>query len=228
MIVSQKFVFLHLHKSGGSFVNRMMLSCIPYAKQIGYHLPYSMLPSGYKRLPVIGTVRNPWAYYVSWYFFQSQLSAPNALFRLVSNNNSLGFEDTIRNLLSLNKNNEFIEILQQQLPDTFQLNGINLTKSCLSQFKQDNIGFYSFLYNRLYAGAHQPNIIKTELLRAGLTEALQQLNVDTLPKLQAYLRDMPDVNTSEHLPYRQYYSDTLRCIVAGQDAKLIEQYQYEF
>ena len=43
MIVTPRFVFLHLHKSGGTFVNTCLMQFVAGARQIGYHLPRSMI-----------------------------------------------------------------------------------------------------------------------------------------------------------------------------------------
>jgi len=37
MIATDRFVFLHLHKSGGTFVNECLLRHVPGARQLGYH-----------------------------------------------------------------------------------------------------------------------------------------------------------------------------------------------
>ena len=42
----------------------------PSAREIGYHLPRALLPGEYSHLPLLGTVRNPWDFYVSWYHYQ--------------------------------------------------------------------------------------------------------------------------------------------------------------
>src|SRR4051812_41746597 len=101
MIATERFVFVHLHKSGGSFVNEFLLRFFPQARQVGYHLPVSMLPPELRALPVLGFVRNPWSYYVSWYAFQLQRPQPNALFRVASDDGALDFKGTVRNLVSL-------------------------------------------------------------------------------------------------------------------------------
>src|SRR3954470_21339022 len=101
MIVTDRLVFLHLHKSGGTFVNVLLMRCVPSARQIGYHLPYRELPQPYRGLPVVGTVRSPWDYYVSWYHFQRNQHNPNVLFRICSNAGQLGFKETIANLVGL-------------------------------------------------------------------------------------------------------------------------------
>ena len=91
MIVTPRFVFLHLHKSGGTFVNECLMRFVTGARQIGYHLPRSLIPKEFAHLPVLGFVRNPWSYYVSWYSFQAAKPAPNALFRILSDGGRLDF-----------------------------------------------------------------------------------------------------------------------------------------
>ncbi len=39
MIATDHIVFLHLHKSGGTFVNEGLLRFVPEARIVGYHLP---------------------------------------------------------------------------------------------------------------------------------------------------------------------------------------------
>ena len=98
MIVTPEFVFLHLHKSGGTFVNEFLIRFMPSAQQVGYHLPRSSIPSAYAQLPILGFVRNPWSYYVSWYAFQRSRPQPNALFQTVSENGRLDFASTIQRM----------------------------------------------------------------------------------------------------------------------------------
>jgi len=228
MIVCNKFVFLHLHKSGGTFVNQMMAACIPYARQIGYHFPYKELPHSFQRLPVVGTVRNPWDYYVSWYHFQAQMEKPHPLYMCVSKGNSLNFEETIFNLLSISENKQLFTEFQQQLPTQYMPYGINLTQKCIEPLKNSGCGFYSFLYRRLYHGASEPIIIKMEQLRAGLNTLVEQLQLQPQPRILAFLRDAPNMNTSEHNNYQSYYSNKLKQGVANADAAVIKQHNYMF
>ncbi|WP_440873664.1 sulfotransferase domain-containing protein [Thalassotalea sp. PLHSN55] len=228
MIVCNKFVFLHLHKSGGTFVNQMMAACIPYARQIGYHFPYHELPCSFRRLPVVGTVRNPWDYYVSWYHFQAQMKQPHPLFMCVSDNKRLGFEQTILNLLKLGQDESLFTQYHQQLPNKFMTQGINLTKQCLLAHKDSDKGFYSFLYERLYHGASAPIIIKMEGLRDGLNSLIEQLQLQPEQRIRAFLRDVPKLNTSVHNNYQSYYSNSLKQAVAKADATTINQHNYVF
>jgi hypothetical protein len=56
MIATDRFVYVHLHKSGGTFVNECLLRFFPDARQIGYHLPRSRIPQDRLALPVLGFV----------------------------------------------------------------------------------------------------------------------------------------------------------------------------
>ncbi len=228
MIISDRLVFLHLHKSGGTFVNQFLLNCVPAARQIGYHLPYSALPEAYRALPVMGSVRNPWAYYVSWYFFQSGQERPNSLFRICSDNGALGFEATIANLLNLHADDARVDRLTEALPEQFGRAGINLTKSCIQPIRGSGLGFYSFLYRRLYAGAETPIMLRVETLRADLRQALETLGEQTDARAERFLADVPPLNRSAHGPMQGYYGPALRDAVAKADAGLIEGYGYAF
>lgn len=228
MIVCNKFVFLHLHKSGGTFVNQMMATCIPYAKQIGYHLPYKEIPGGFKRQPVLGTVRNPWSYYVSWYHFQAGMESPNALFQVASDGNTLDFNATVTNLVRLHEDDERVAELASLLPVGYKNHGLNLTRHCIGAISGSGLGFFSFLYKRLYEGAESPTILKMECLRSGLKDFIECHSVEPLARLHAFIDQTPRLNTSQHGDYRDYYSESLKELVAEADSMLIDLHGYTF
>ena len=94
MIVTDKFVFVHLPRSGGTFVSDVIRKFFPSAHEIGYHLPRELLPKEYSHLPVLGTVRNPWEFYVSWYYYVWPRDAATALVSWMTENGKLGFKGT--------------------------------------------------------------------------------------------------------------------------------------
>ena len=91
MICTPKFTFIHLHKAAGQSINAALLGCIPEAREIGYHLPAQYIPQTAAHLPVIGIVRNPWDWYVSWYAFNNLGGVRNPLFSIVSRGKQAGF-----------------------------------------------------------------------------------------------------------------------------------------
>lgn len=226
MIVTDKFVFLHLHKSGGTFVNMLLRNCVPGARPVGYHLPYRMVPAEFRDRPVVGTVRSPWAYYVSWYHFQLGLEEQNILFEVCSNKGSLDFKATISNLLNLWRDEAHLRDLAAGLPEEFQRGGLNLTRRCVGEIRARRVGFYSFLFERLYEGALSPKILRVERLRDELRGALAGFGELPNPCIERFLEEVPDLNVSKHGPAADYFDAELAGQVADADRKLIERFGY--
>jgi hypothetical protein len=228
MIISDAFVFLHLHKSGGTFVNHMMMRCIPSARRVGYHLPYAEVPDDCRHLPVLGTVRNPWSYYVSWFHFQSDQASPNALFRLCSEDGALDFSGTISNLVTLQGDPARVAALAAVVPDHFVQHGLNLTKRCVERIEGCGVGFYTYLHDRLYAQAVSPTVLKMEGLRERLHRLRLGRTASESVRIHRFLDAAPPLNVSEHGPYRDYYTPDLRALVAQMDAPILDAYGYAF
>lgn len=226
MIVTDRLLFLHLHKSGGTFVNKLLIHCVPSSQRLGYHLPYREAPAKYRDRPVLGTVRSPWAYYVSWYHFQASRPKPNPLFQICSDHGALGFQATVANLINLSGDERRLALLEESLPETYRNVGVNLTKACVGELRARAVGFYSFLYERLYEGTAQPTILRMESLRQELRTAL--LTLGHLPDagIERFLEEIPPLNVSEHAAPATYYDEDLANLVAERDRPVIERYGY--
>ena len=228
MIVTDRFVFLHLHKSGGSFVNRFLLESMPTARQIGYHLPRAYIPADARHLPILGTVRNPWDYYVSWYSFQQAMASPNALFAIASEDRRLGFAGTLRNLMRLGEDPQLLDAWTARLPRELPNRGINLSRDCVMPLRNSGLGFYGFLYQRMYGDRSRTTLLETQQLRKDLHSFLDSAGVETTPAMLAWLRDRPAVNVSAHDHYSAYYDEASRQLVANKDADIIRRHGFEF
>ena len=228
MIVTNRFVFLHLHKSGGTFVNQFLLRFFPEARLIGYHLPRACLPAQFARLALFGLVRDPWDYYASWYSFQSVRPAPNPLYRCCSENGRLGFSDTLRNLVSLGEQPDRLAQLSSQLPEQFTGHGINLTQKCLRPLTGSGDGFYTFMYRRMYGEDQEVTIGRMESLRSDLVAFLESREVRLTAEMNQYVRYGERTNTSIHRPYAELYDDATRDLVATRDASVIKRFGYRF
>lgn len=228
MIATEHFVFLHLHKSGGTFVNEGLLRFVEGARQIGYHLPRKLIPPPLAHLPVLGLVRNPWSYYVSWYAFQLSRPQPNALFRVLSDNGALDFEGTLRNMLDLGTSGARLDALVAALPAAYTNRGINLPGLAIAPIRNSGLGFYSYLYRYMYEGPGILHMGRMERLRDEFPTLLVAAGQPVSGPLRAYLTEAPASNTSEHAAYTKYYSDSLRELVAERDAVLIARFAYRF
>lgn len=229
MIVTPRFVFLHLHKSGGTFVNAGLVQHIAGARQLGYHLPRSMLPAQCAALPLLGLVRNPWSYYVSWYSFQRSRPRPNALFQTLSDGGALDFAGTIRNMLNLEREPALLDRVLAALPAAYINQGLNLPSFALAPIRGSGLGFYSFLYRYLYGpDVAAVRLARMEQLRGEVPQLLESAGEPVTSALRDYMSSAPALNTSEHAPHRELYDAELAQLVAERDRLVIERHGYSF
>ena len=228
MIVTGHFAYLHLHKSAGSFVNEALLRFIPGARQIGYHLPRSALPPDCAHLPVLGFVRNPWSYYVSWYNFQRRLPQQNALYRLLSEEGRLDFSATLANMQSLGSGGALLQPLLEALPTQYTNRGLNVPRAAMARIEQSGRGFYSFLYHHIYDGAGIRYVSRMEQLRTELPRMLMAVGEPVGTVLRSYIEDAPARNAAESSAYVEWYTPETRALVAERDADLISEFGYRF
>jgi hypothetical protein len=228
MIVTPRFVFLHLHKSGGTFVNDCLMRFVPGARQVGYHLPRRMIPAEFAALPLLGFVRNPWSYYVSWYAFQTSRPQPNALYRVLSAEGRLGFAGTIANVLALGRDDELLNRVVAALPTEYRNQGLNLPGFALAPIRGTGLGFYSYLYRYMHGEDDRVAIGRMERLREDLLSMLERVGHPVSEPMRTYITQAPPLNASEHGAFRDQYDARLAALVAERDAAVIGRYGYTF
>lgn len=229
MIATRKFVYVHLHKSGGTFVNECLMRFFPEARMLGYHLPSRAIPAELADLPVLGFVRSPWSYYASWYAFQSRMAQPNVLFRVASENRSLDFRGTLRNLLDLGSGSGKLDALIGLLPNAYANQGLNLPGFALAPIRDSGMGFYSYLHDYMYGDAmHRATIGRVENLRADLLDFLQGIDGAMAPALRDFIEQAAPRNASKRDSIDDYYDEELVALVAERDQSLIQKYGYRF
>lgn len=70
MVATKHFLFLHLPKTGGSFVTRHLLQVFPQARDFDKHGFRCQIPADCRHLPLLGCLRSPYDWYVSAYEFR--------------------------------------------------------------------------------------------------------------------------------------------------------------
>lgn len=229
MIATGRFVFLHLHRSGGTFVNEFLLRFVPGARLIGYHLPRSVVPPELAALPVLGLVRDPWSYYVSWHSFQAAKREPNALFRVLSDGGRRGFKETVRNMLELGRSSVLLERLLDALPAHYGNRGINLPGFALAPIRDTGLGFYAYLYRYMFGNGDQPvEIGRVDSMRQDLPRMLEAVGQTMSGAMRDYVASAAPRNAAGHARYTEYYDDELKNLVAERDAPLIRLHGFEF
>lgn len=234
MLITDKFVFIHMPHAGGTFVYEVIKKFFPSARELGYHLPRSVLPSQYSALPILGTVRNPWAFYVSWYHYQKSNSgyspSKNALFSFVSDNRKLSFVDTIRNALDLGVNDDKLDTLLHLLPKHFDFhkrNIPNLTKHMMEQIRGTGRGLYTFRFYEMFGRVNDVFFCRVENLRWDLITFFEKIGAAS-DELRDYVLKVSMKNISDHSHYSTYYTPELVDLVLYRDTQLIKRFEFSF
>ncbi len=234
MLVTDKFVFLHLPRAGGTFVYEVVRKFFPSAREIGYHFPRELLPSEYSHLPILGTVRNPWEFYVSWYHHHhsSDRYSPskNVMFCSVSGDRKLDFVQTIRNALNLGVSDDQLNFLIQAAPETFdykQRHIPNVTKDVMRKLRGSGMGLYTFRFNQLFGQADDVFFCRVERLRSDLMAFFERIGTAS-DALRSYVLGLDNKNISEHRHYSTYYTPELAELVFIRDRQLVERFGFTF
>jgi Flp pilus assembly protein TadD/quercetin dioxygenase-like cupin family protein len=235
MIVTDRFVFVHMHKTGGQTINKIIGNCIDDHRVVGYHYPVAELPDDARALPVVGIVRNPWDWYASWYAFNRRPGIRNQLFHVVSGGGVADFKTTVSNLVQLGSDTPESAAhraqLSQLLPDALEGNrGAGLTRSCMQELADANCGYLSWLFFRMLGDpdSERLEIGRFENLQDDFLEIMSRLGVTQVDAMRTAFNNQARANVSRHSHYSHYYDDELRDLVATRDDALIEKYGYEF
>jgi Tfp pilus assembly protein PilF len=235
MIITDKFVFIHLHKTGGQSLNDAIASCIPSQRMVGYHFPYAEIPAEARDLPVVGIVRNPWDWYVSWYAFNNGPRMRSPLFKVVSNAGTAGFKATVSNLVNLGSAADSSERqrneLMSMLPDTLDGNrGVGLTKASIEDLAASGKGYYSWLFARMLGQGPdgRDQIGRFENLQDDFLNIMTRLGVEETDAIRKSLQGAKRKNTSRHSHYSHYYDDELRDLIGHQDVAVVDRFHYQF
>ena len=230
MLVTEKFVFVHLPRTGGTFVSEVIRKFFPSAHEIGYHLPRVVLPREYSHLPVLGGVRNPWDFYASWYHHQYVDTKYSPLFCTLSENRKLDFIQTIHNALDLGVSDEKLDLLIQALPENFNYQKrhiSNVTKGLMRKIRGTGLGLYTFRFNELFGPTNGVFFCRVESLRADLIAFFEGIGAAS-DALRSYVLGTEKKNISAHLHYSTYYTPELAELVLVRDRPLIERFGYVF
>ena len=230
MIVTDKFVFVHLPRSGGTFISEIIQKFFPSAQQIGYHLPRTLLPKEYSHLPVLGGVRNPWEFYVSWYHHVLPRDAATPLVSWMTENGKHDFAGTARNALNLGVDDKRLDDLIDKLPeqvDYRRRNIPNITKEAMRKVRGTGVGYYTFRFNHLFGNAEDIFLCRPENLRQDLLSFLERIGAAT-DELRDYVLRLEKKNIAEYRHYSTYYSPELAELVSVRDRQLIERFRFVF
>jgi hypothetical protein len=230
MLVTDKFVFLHFPRAGGTFVYDVVRRFFRSVQEVGYHFPRENLPPKYSHLPIFGVIRNPWDFYVSWYHHVQPRNEASILFSWMSDNGKLGFVDTVRNALDLGVNNERLDALIAMLPECVDFNGKNIpniTKDSMQKVRGTGFGYYTFRFNHLFGNPDNVFFCRLDSLRQDLVTFFARIGVKN-EELSDYILHLNKKNTSEHSHRSTYYPPELADLVRVRDSQVIERFGFTY
>jgi len=205
MIITRHFVFVHMPKTGGSFVRSILRQHAPASwgmAEFHDHRPASEVPEESAHLPRFGVIRNPFPWYVSWVSyhkvqFDKGEVHPQHYYARASENGALGFIDTMRNLF--------------ELPDVTSVDGP------YSRYLQHHFG----------PGCSLVTLLRCESLREELAQFLQS-HASVPRKMLNAISEQPPVNVSRKAHYSEAYDDATRDLVFEKDREVFRAFGYEF
>jgi hypothetical protein len=227
MIVTPHFICIHLQKTGGSFIREYLTNNIPNAKYNGIvHDKACDIPKRYRQKPILGTIRNPWDWYVSWYASTQRTEALKGPFKVLHPNgkqtNFVEFMSKIANLNTKVHNIDFglinrlgIGIYTYYYIQSYCRNQAVVFKALKTKSITDDMVF-------------NIHLCRTENLREDLTNFLADTTVGITEQQKNTLATMAKVNTSKHGRYQEYYDAKLRQSVEKMDKYIVNRFGYTF
>lgn len=152
MFVTDHFVFLHLPKTAGVYVESVckfdLEMPIHHTRR---HAVVSELPEQYQHLPKIGVWRNPWEWHASLYYFAraNKNEATSEIMQLASENFKWGFEDTLERLMSPDE--KLLRDYKERLGQLGRIKDIEcLHENSLEKMAASGKGLMSFLAQEIF------------------------------------------------------------------------------
>jgi hypothetical protein len=221
MLVTKYFVFLHLPKTGGSFVAEVCHRHLPRGwvvpNDLDPHAPYEEAKARYSGLPMLAFVRNPWDWYVSWYHYLLENPPPEPHTPELTPMWVAAFD---------RGRSDFKTVVTRACTgETF---GNVATAEVM---RERGIDHYSALYRMKVATGIEEGKVEAgrfEALREDFLAFLERHSVPVGHYFAEVVRRRARVRASRHDHYRAYYDDELRELVGRSAREIVERYGYSF
>jgi len=227
VLITDRFVFVHVPKTGGDFIRRICLRHLPaesiVAHQIAKHGPDTEIPAAYAALPRFALVRNPWDWHVSWYHYlmgagrpdehRDRVRAMNPWFVELSDGFTADFAATMRRLYD------------PRVARTVPAGSVVRTAT------EQGVDLLTLHLRRQTAAGEAERRLtmgRFENLRGDFYEFLTGHAVPLSEKFRKDLFERPPVNRSSRSRFQDYYDGGLRDLIGRFAAEIITRYGYSF
>jgi len=265
MLVSDKLIFLELHKTGCTHT-RNIFSKIPSVggERFGNHNGYynssksTLNTINFFAKEKIGTIRNPWSWYVSLWAFGCMKKG--GLYHQLTSKNGYTLKKKIKNPERIFYPSKYWEKLYEDpfnesnfrtwLQMLLTKNRIPVSNNYKNFAISKTIGFLTFRAIQLYTRNSKQSllklntleevtkfydqnnymdvIIKNEQIESYFIENSEKYEL-SIPEMKSVLNSFPQKsNASKHHPYKSYYDSKTQDLVAQKDAWVIKKFKYNF
>ena len=203
---SRKLVFVHIQKTGGSTVSRLLEQHIPDLYTVGARHEFAV--QGMRELEdwdeyfKFAFVRNPWERLVSWY----------SMVRKFEENQDWRLQRTFNKLLRYAHDNS----------STFE----EFIYNCTDEVEIKDGVYYSFAYNQLDYVTDENGRLLVDFI--GRLETFEKDIREVLGRIGIELKTVPHKNRSTHRHYSTFYTPETEMIVRERFKRDIEYFGYKF
>ena len=223
MLITKQFVFLHVPKTGGSFVQKLCQERLPpgsVIKQVP-HGSHDVIPSEFAHLPRLCFVRNPWDWYVSWYHHGVRAAAEQRPFG----------RSLVWRVLFDEGRNDFRATVAAASGGRQLVAPAGRGPRWLQAMNELDLDHYTATH-RVMVGtgseADRVEVGRFENLREDFLDFLRRHDVPVGSEFEHAVLASPPENPGERGDYREYYDDELRELVGRRAHIMIEEFGYSF
>ena len=225
MLITPRFVFVHIPKTGGDFIRRICSRHLPadwiVPNAIAKHGPDVEIPEEYRDLPRFALIRNPWDWHVSWFHYlagagrpdehRDRVRAMNPWFVDLSGDFRFDFATTMRRLYD------------PAVAATFA------PQSQVRQAAEQGVALLT-MHLRRQAGTSlaegRITVGHFENLRRDFAAFLATAGVPLTDRFRLDLFERPPVNRSQRSRFQDYYDPELRDLIGRLAVSMVTGYGY--
>ena len=229
MLVTRYFVFVHLPKTGGDFVRKVLEGHLPdrwfidvdVAKHGSLRDLDDLSRSYAADTPRFAAVRDPWDWHVSWFHYLMGTGRPRE------------HQDRVREM------NPFFVKASDDFTNDFGTTMWNIygdadafdDAAMVADLREQDIDMLTWHYRRQLGDEVADPLVtvgRAESLRSDLLRFLESTRAPLSSSLADALKTSDRVNRSKRDPYPTYYDDTLRAEIGRRASSIIDAFGYEF
>jgi hypothetical protein len=209
MFITRNFTFLHIMKTGGTWILRAVQDVPGLFLEVRSHAHFSTLPAHEaKSLPVFAITRNPWDWYVSMYFYLNDV---------VTNKR----QDFRAPYHQLDPGRQAITDLYKRPFEEVMLSETTHRRELYQQLRDFTLredGLHEQIEWLRFEDGTMQNFFKMCALSG----------TKIPPNKEVKIRKKNPINVSQHKHYSHYYTNETVDAVAKLEASTIERFGYDF